>query len=257
VDDSARLNAGGKSPAEVREMFARVSPRYDLLNHLLSLGRDIHWRSVAAREAAGLCAKDVIVDLCTGTGDLAFTFHRTAPEARIIGLDFTPEMVELALRKAERKQVHAAPFEGQSGVGEERGMMFFGSGDAMAVPMADDSAALASVAFGLRNVADPERALREMVRLVRPGGKVLVLEFTRPRGRFFGRVYMFYFRHILPLLGRLVAAGAGDAYRYLPQSVEAFAGPEEMAARFRALGLRDVRAVALTFGVVHLYAGVK
>lgn len=238
-------------------MFARVSPRYDLLNHMLSLGCDIHWRSVAAREAAGLGAKDVVVDLCTGTGDLAFTFHRTAPEARIIGLDFTPEMVELALRKAERKRMPAAPYQGQSGVGEERGAMFFGSGDAMAVPVADNSAALASVAFGLRNVADPERALREMVRVVRPGGKVLVLEFTRPRGWFFGPVYMLYFRHILPLLGREIAAGAGDAYRYLPQSVEAFVGPEEMTARFSAQGLRDVRAVPMTFGVVHLYVGVK
>ncbi|MGD0093133.1 MAG: ubiquinone/menaquinone biosynthesis methyltransferase [Planctomycetota bacterium] len=235
-------NAGGKSATEVREMFARVARRYDFLNHFLSLGRDFYWRKVAAREAAGLGPGDVLVDVCTGTGDLAFAFHKAAPEAQIVALDFTQEMIDLALRKAERQKVRAVRFS---------------VGDALALPLPDNSAALAGAAFGLRNVADTERALKELVRVVRPGGKVLVLEFTRPRGRLFGPAYMFYFRRILPLLARVFAAGAGDAYSYLPRSVVAFAGPEELARQLASVGLRDVRAVPLTCGVVHLYVGVK
>jgi demethylmenaquinone methyltransferase / 2-methoxy-6-polyprenyl-1,4-benzoquinol methylase len=235
-------NAGGKSPAEVREMFSRVSRRYDFLNHFLSLGLDITWRNFAAREAIGLGEGDVLADLCTGTGDLAFALHKKAPAARIVALDFTPQMVEYGPQKAARKRVSA---------------ITFGIGDSLALPLADNSVAIASVAFGIRNVADLDGGLREMARVVRPGGKVLVLEFTKPGGWFFGPLYMFYFRNILPLFGRLIAATAGDAYRYLPQSVQAFAGPDEMSEKMRAHGLKNVRAVPLTFGTVHLYVGVK
>jgi demethylmenaquinone methyltransferase / 2-methoxy-6-polyprenyl-1,4-benzoquinol methylase len=235
-------NAGGKSPAEVREMFSRVSRRYDFLNHLLSLGLDITWRRYAAREAIGLGRGDVLADLCTGTGDLAFALNKRAPEAKLIALDFTPEMVSYGPVKAARKNVSAVTF---------------GIGDSLALPLADNSVAIASVAFGIRNVADLDRGLREMIRVVRPGGKVLVLEFTRPPGVFFGPLYMFYFRRVLPLIGRVIAATAGDAYRYLPQSVQAFAGPDEMRGRMEALGLKNVKAVPLTFGTVHLYVGIK
>jgi len=245
-------NAGGKSPREVREMFARVARRYDLLNHLLSFGQDIRWRKAAAREAARAvgewdaakhgAATAVLADLCAGTGDLALAFQAAAPKARVVALDFTPEMLCLGPRKAA-----------QAGLG---GICFV-LGDALRVPLRDGSVAVAGVAFGIRNVADLDAALREMSRIVRPGGKVLILEFTRPRGRFFGPLYLFYFRRVLPLLGRLVSWTSGDAYRYLPQSVGAFAGPEEMAERMRAAGLSDVRAVPLTCGVVHLYVGLK
>ena len=235
-------NAGGKSPVEVREMFSRVARRYDFLNHFLSLGLDIHWRNVAAREARSLGKDDLIADLCTGTGDLAFAFGRAAPEARIIAFDFTPEMVQFGPQKAARRKANK---------------ITFGVGDTLNLPLMDNCAGLAGVAFGIRNVGDLDRGLHEMIRVVRPGGKVLVLEFTRPIGFFFGPLYMFYFRNILPLLGRVIATAAGDAYRYLPQSVQAFAGPEEMTARMSALGLTQTRAVSLTFGTVHLYVGVK
>lgn len=223
-------------------MFSRVSRRYDFLNHFLSLGLDIHWRRVAAREAAGLGRTDTIADLCTGTGDLAFALNRSAPESPILALDFTPEMVAFGPQKAARKSVSK---------------ITFGIGDTLSLPLRDESVALASVAFGIRNVADLRRGLSEMARVVRPGGKVVVLEFTKPSGHVFGPLYMFYFRHILPLLGRVIAATAGDAYRYLPQSVQAFAGPEEMSAHLRERGLVNVRAAALTFGTVHLYVGQK
>ncbi|HYG78047.1 MAG TPA: ubiquinone/menaquinone biosynthesis methyltransferase [Planctomycetota bacterium] len=235
-------NAGGKSAPEVREMFSRVARRYDFLNHFLSLGLDIHWRNVAAREAVGLGRADSIADLCTGTGDLAFALNRKAPDARIVALDFTPEMVAYGPKKAAQKRV-------------ER--ITFGVGDTLNLPLRSESVALASVAFGIRNVADLKRGLSEMVRVVRPGGKVVVLEFTKPTGYIFGPLYMFYFRHILPLFGRMIAATAGDAYRYLPQSVQAFAGPEEMSSHLRELGLVNIRAVSLTFGTVHLYVGEK
>lgn len=235
-------NAGGKSPAEVRAMFARVARRYDFLNHFLSLGLDIRWRKRAAKELVGLSAADAVADLCTGTGDLAFAFKRAAPESKVIAIDFTPEMVAYGPKKAERKRV--------SGVS-------FAIGDALHIPLRDGSVAAAGVAFGIRNVGDLDAGLRELARVVRPGGKVLVLEFTKPGGWFFGPLYMFYFRWILPLLGRAISWTAGDAYRYLPQSVQAFAGPEEMSEKMRAAGLSDVRAEALTFGTVHLYVGVK
>jgi demethylmenaquinone methyltransferase/2-methoxy-6-polyprenyl-1,4-benzoquinol methylase len=235
-------NAGGKSGAEVREMFSRVAQRYDFLNHFLSLGLDIHWRNVCAREVRGLGAGDTLADLCTGTGDLALTLKKNAPQAAVIALDFTPQMAAFGPPKAARKKFDRVTF---------------GIGDSLSLPLRDNSVAAASVAFGIRNVANLERGLSEMARVVRPGGKLLVLEFTKPPGRVFGPLYMFYFRHVLPFFGRLIAATAGDAYRYLPQSVQAFAGPDEMTSRLRALDLVDVRAVSMTFGVVHLYVGVK
>lgn len=223
-------------------MFSRVARRYDFLNHFLSLGLDIYWRKVAAREASGLGAGDAIADLCTGTGDLAFALHKAAPQALIVGLDFTPEMVAYGIQKAARRRTDK---------------ITFGIGDSLNLPLRDNAIGLASVAFGIRNVADLERGLREMIRVVRPGGKVVVLEFTRPTGMFFGPLYMFYFRRILPLFGRLISATAGDAYKYLPQSVQAFAGPGEMSGHMLRLGLKSVRAHALTFGTVHLYVGTK
>ena len=235
-------NAGGKSGAEVREMFSRVARRYDFLNHFLSMGLDIYWRKVAAHEAEGLREHDTIADLCTGTGDLAFALNKAAPQARIVGLDFTLEMVAYGIQKAAQRK---------------KDKITFGIGDSLSLPLRDNAVALASVAFGIRNVADLERGLKEMIRVVRPGGKVVVLEFTKPSGMFFGPLYMFYFRRILPLFGRLIAATAGDAYKYLPQSVQAFAGPEEMSGHMRRLGLTNVRAVSLTFGTVHLYVGTK
>ncbi|MEI6236437.1 MAG: ubiquinone/menaquinone biosynthesis methyltransferase [Planctomycetota bacterium] len=240
--ESTQRNAGGKSADEVREMFSRVSERYDFLNHFLSMGLDILWRRRAAREAVGLGAGDTLADLCTGTGDLAFALHSVAPKARIIALDFTYEMVAFGPKKAARKNVTGIEF---------------GIGDSLALPLKDNSVAIASVAFGIRNVANLTQGLSEMVRVVRPGGKVLVLEFTKPTGLVFGPLYMFYFKHILPLIGRMIAATAGDAYKYLPQSVQAFAGPEEMSERLAALGLKNVRAISMTFGTVHLYIGQK
>lgn len=235
-------NAGGKSPAEVREMFGRVARRYDFLNHLLSLGLDFTWRRRLARELEGLESGAWLADICTGTGDVAFAAKKRVPGLRVLALDFTPEMVAYGPRKAARKGV---------------GGIVFGIGDALRLPLSDASAAASSVSFGIRNVGDLERGLRELARVVRPGGKVLVLEFTKPRGRMFGPLYMGYLKYVLPVVAKLIAFAAGDAYRYLPSSIQAFAGPEEMKQRMEAIGLKDVQAVPLTFGTVHLYVGSK
>lgn len=223
-------------------MFARVARRYDFLNHLLSLGCDYGWRRRLARELDGLGREDALADLCTGTGDVAFAAKRQVPELNVVALDFTPEMVAYGVEKAKRKRVDG---------------VLFGIGDALHLPLADNAAAASSVAFGIRNVGDLEAGLREMARVVRPGGKVLVLEFTRPQSSLFGPLYMFYLRCILPIIARVISWAAGDAYRYLPQSIQAFAGPEEMVEHMRAIGLKDIQAVPLTFGTVHLYIGLK
>ncbi len=235
------INAGGKSPREVREMFSRVARRYDFLNHLLSLGLDFTWRRRLAKELDGLGASDWLADVCAGTGDVAFAAKKRVPGLNVLALDFTPEMVAYGPEKARRKKVDG---------------IAFGIGDTLRIPLRDGASAAASVAFGIRNVGHLESGLREMARVVRPGGKVLILEFTRPKG-IFGLLYMFYLNRILPLIARLIAVAAGDAYRYLPQSIQAFAGPEEMAERMRAVGLKEVQAVGLTFGTVHLYIGKK
>jgi len=237
-----QANAGGKTPEEVREMFARVARRYDFLNHLLSLGLDFGWRRKLSKELVGLEAGAPVADLCTGTGDLALEIKRRVPQAHVLGLDFTREMVLLGPRKAARKKM--------SGIE-------FGIGDTLNLPLRDNVCAAVSVAFGIRNVGDLEGGLREMVRVARPGGKILILEFTRPQGWFFGPLYVFYLTRILPIIARVLAWAAGDAYRYLAKSIQAFAGPQEMAERMRAQGLRDVRAIPLSFGSVHLYVGVK
>lgn len=228
-------------------MFARVAPRYDFLNHFLSLGQDFRWRRAASRELTGLEPNASIADVCAGTGDLGFAFLKSAPQTRVIAVDFTQEMLCLGVAKAQRR--FAAM--GQKGRG-----VLFARGDALRLPLRNRSCAAAGVAFGIRNVTDLDAGLREMFRILRPGGKALILEFTQPPGRFFGPLYLFYFRHILPLLGRVVSWGSGDAYAYLPASVAAFAGPQEMAERMRVAGFTEVRTKALTFGVVHLYVGV-
>jgi len=237
-----RKNAGGKSSQDVREMFARVAPRYDFLNRVLSLGQDLRWRRAAARELGSLEFPSLLADVCAGTGDLGFAFLQAVPEARVVALDFTPEMLRLGAAKARR-------YTGK------RGNVFFARGDALRLPLRDRSCAAVGMAFGIRNVTDPDAGLREMARILKPGGKALILEFTRPSGRLFGPLYLFYFRHVLPRLGRWVSRGSGDAYTYLPASVDAFAGPRELAGRMEAAGFREVHARPLTFGAVHLYVG--
>lgn len=241
----SRTNAGGLNASQVREMFDRVAPRYDFLNRLLSFGRDRYWRRVCAREVSGLPGPAILADVCAGTGDLALAFlaaRRGSSGTRVVAVDFSAPMLNLGRAKTA----------GRKGRG-----VLFARADSLALPLRDDAADAAGIAFGLRNLVDLDAALKELARIVRPGGKVLILEFTRPAGRFFGPLFRGYFHHLLPRLARWFSRAAGEAYDYLPRSVDALAGPEELRARLCAAGLAEVRAAPLTFGVVNLYVGVK
>ena len=224
-------------PREVRDMFARIAPGYDRANHLLSLGIDRAWRRAAVRCVDAVPGAEVL-DVCAGTGDLSFALARAG--ARVTGSDFCFEMVDHAVRKV-RGAGGAAPR--------------FLTADALALPFGGDRFDAATVAFGIRNVADPVAGLAEMRRVVRPGGKVVVLEFTTPRLPLVAGAYGFYFHRILPRLGRWITGDRGGAYSYLPASVERFAEREEFLALMRAAGLADTTYRALTLGIAALYRG--
>ena len=218
---------------EVARMFGAIAPTYDLLNHLLSINVDRVWR----REAACALAPERgerVLDLCTGTGDLALALVRAG--VRVVGADFSGPMLARAWRKA-----------GREGVALE-----LVRGDAQRLPFRDGAFAAASVAFGVRNFQDIPKGLAEISRVLAPGGRLAVLEFSTPRGRLFGPLYAFYFRRILPALGRLISKESG-AYGYLPATVGGFPGPEPFAALLTSAGFRVESQRPMTFGIVHLH----
>ena len=185
-----------------------------------------------------------ILDLCTGTGDLALAYDRAAGgNATIVGADFCHEMLEIGRKKATTAGAD--------------GRITFLEADAQSLPLPTDTFQIVSVAFGLRNVADTDRGLAEMVRVAAPGGHVAILEFSSPTREPFRSVYGWYFRNILPRIGQLISRNSASAYEYLPQSVGEFPQGEALAARMRGAGLADVRCYPLTFGVATLYVGMK
>ena len=234
-----------KREARIRRMFDQIALSYDFLNHLLSLNIDRRWRDKTARLVPpGPPELGPILDLCTGTGDLALTYDRDAKGAvPVVGADFSHEMLVRALKKAEA-----------AGAG---GRVRFVEADAQALPFATDTFQLVTNAFGLRNVTDTDKGLREMVRVARPGGRVAVLEFSKPRNAITGRLYNLYFQYALPLIGQLISGSRENAYRYLPASVLRFPDYEQLVARMEAAGLTEVRYQPFTFGVATLYVGVK
>jgi demethylmenaquinone methyltransferase/2-methoxy-6-polyprenyl-1,4-benzoquinol methylase len=232
-----------EAAAHVREMFGRIAPRYDLLNHLLSLDVDKVWRRRVARQFSAVLHNPAarVLDLCCGTGDLALAFRKEAPiGADIVGSDFVPEMLARARGKA-------AAFGAA---------VTFVEADALALPFADASFDLVSCSFGFRNLANYERGLLEIFRVLKPGGVAAVLEFAEPRGKLFGSVYRFYFRRVLPRLGGLIS-GNGSAYTYLPSSVSKFPSPEILRAQFERAGYTEVRFERWTGGIVTLHCARK
>ncbi len=230
-------------PTAVRSMFARISGTYDPLNRGLSMGLDQRWRRAALNM---ICAGESlggqrVVDICTGTGDLALL--AASAGAQVVGLDFTLEMVARAPAKAKKQSSKAGS-----------GTTLFVHGDAQNLPLVSGQADAATVAFGIRNTSDRIQTLNEMARVVRPGGRVVVLEFSTPRSAFFGALYRGYFTRVLPCLGRMVSRDA-DAYSYLPRSVMAWPDPEEFQAEFEALGLLDCGFRRLTGGIACLHHG--
>lgn len=235
-----------KSERRVQAMFAAIARRYDFLNHFLSAGTDVYWRWRTVRFANPV-DEAPILDVCTGTGDLALALHKRFGTRRVIGSDFTHEMLVIAGRKASRTAPRDALTAGVT----------FVEADAQALPFPDDTFGLVTVAFGLRNVTDTQQGLREMIRVCRPGGEVFVLEFSQPRVPVLSSVYGWYFRNVLPRLGQLLARNRESAYEYLPQSVGEFPSGRALAEIMEHCGLSSVRFTPFTLGVATLYRGTK
>lgn len=232
-----------KSSDRVRGMFGEIASRYDLLNHLLSLGIDRRWRRQTVRRVPP-AGDGPILDLCTGTGDLALAYWKASHgRVPIVGADFCRPMLTVGLQKVR----HA----------EAQGQIRLVEADVQRLPFADGQFQIVCVAFGLRNVSDTDLGLREMVRVCRQGGRVAVLEFTTPRVWPFDAVYGWYFSQILPRIGQSLASNRQQAYDYLPTSVGQFPQREALAERMRQAGLTDVVFRSFTFGVATLYVGVK
>jgi demethylmenaquinone methyltransferase/2-methoxy-6-polyprenyl-1,4-benzoquinol methylase len=220
-------------------MFDQISPRYDFLNHLLSLNSDVLWR----RRAAALCAgARRILDVCSGTGDLALELHRRWG-AEVVGSDFAYRMLRIGQRKASRKSISQ--------------QVHFHQADTLRLPYRDGSFDASTVAFGIRNVVDTERGIGEMARVVRPGGRVVILEFTLPANALLRKGYLAYFGNVLPAIGRMIARTEIDAYRYLPDSVQRWPRPQELKEMMERSGLRDVGFELLFGGVAAIHSGMK
>ena len=231
-----------KSSDRVRDMFAQIAGKYDLMNHLLSANIDRRWRRATVRQVAP-AGKEPILDLCTGTGDLAFEYWRaTDGQVPIVGADFCREMLQIARKKQIR-----------SGARE----ITFVEASAMSLPFDDNYFQVVSIAFGLRNIEDTGRGLREIVRVCRPGGRVAVLEFSKPATQPLRGIYNFYFQNVLPRVGQWMARNDNAAYEYLPSSVGEFPSGPLLAERLQAAGLHHVDFIPMTFGIATLYTGVK
>lgn len=230
-----------KTGSRVRQMFAEIAPRYDLMNHVLSLGIDIRWRKRVVRELK-LTSRQPILDCCTGTGDLALLLASAyGGSIEVIGTDFCLPMLQLAQMK-HAKRYAQLPVK-------------FIEADTQSLPFGDSSFQAVTIAFGLRNVQDTNRGLREMVRVCAPGGQIAVLEFSQPTLPGLKQLYKSYFQYVLPRVGQAVARNNSAAYEYLPSSVEQFPSGEALAVLMREAGIADVRIVPLSLGVASLYLG--
>ncbi len=231
-----------KSPQRIAGMFDAIAGRYDLLNHLLSAGIDRRWRARAI-QSLDLRGHETLLDVCTGTGDLAIAACRAAPPARrVLGVDFAGEMLRIGARKLTA-----------SGL---RGRVALARGDATRIPCGDGTIDAVTIAFGIRNVHDPHTACHETYRVLKPGGRLAVLEFAIPDTPVVRQIYVWYFQSVLPLVGRVVSRH-NAAYGYLPASVTAFGTPDDFVTILRQTGFRDISAVPLTFGIVFLYTAVR
>jgi len=231
-----------KSPLRIAGMFDAIAPRYDLLNRLLSAGIDRRWRSAAVRSLR-LTGREILLDVCTGTADVALEARGSpAGAARVLGIDFAQAMLDLGLRKVR-------------GAGQDEHIALV-RGDAVKLPARDACADAVTVAFGVRNVASIEEACTELARVLKPGGRLAILEFGLPSLPGLRQLYGWYFRRVLPRIGRMVSRHGG-AYAYLPASVGTFPWGQEFADRLTEAGLSSATSRPLTLGVVYLYTARK
>lgn len=225
---------------QVARMFDSISPKYDFLNHFLSLGIDIRWRKKAIRKLKDLNPK-VILDVATGTGDFAIEALALNPN-RVIGVDISEGMLDMG-RKKMKALGHEAIIE-------------LRTGDSENLPFEDNKIDAVIVAFGVRNFENLEKGISEMYRVLRPGGRMVILEFSKPRSFPFKQLYNFYFNFILPKIGRLISRDPA-AYTYLPESVQAFPDGEEFTRILKRIGFNQTACEPLTFGISSLYLGTK
>jgi demethylmenaquinone methyltransferase/2-methoxy-6-polyprenyl-1,4-benzoquinol methylase len=227
-----------KKEKRVHEMFSSIAHRYDLLNTLLSLNRDKYWRRFTV-ERSGLGPGESAIDVATGTGKLAIELAKAVgPQGKVVGVDFCREMLDVAEEKCEGLCIELK------------------EGNAQELPYPDGAFDLATIGFALRNVESVEKTLKELARVVKPGGKVISLEFSQPDNRLFRRIYYIYFFKILPVAGGLISRNKG-AYSYLPSSVARFPGKRELKEIMEKAGLEDIEIYSLTGGIVAVHVGVK
>ena len=225
----------------VRGMFGRIAPRYDLLNHLLSFNIDRYWRARTVSRVRDILERPDarVLDVCCGTGDLMIALQARS-RALVYGGDFSHPMLVAAHRKTEQRRWRPALFEA----------------DALGLPVADASLDLVTIAFGFRNLANYKQGLSELIRVLKPGGLLAILEFSTPPNRVLARMYDFYSRAILPALGGLIS-GSKEAYSYLPESVRKFPDANGLAEQMRQAGLTNVRFERMTAGIVALHLGQR
>ena len=228
-------------PDSIRNLFDNIAPTYDLLNHLLSLRRDHYWRKMAVQELRGL--EGWILDIATGTGDVAIEMiHQNGQHRKVFGLDFSQPMIKRAQQKVLEKGMSKT--------------IALSLGDALSLPFRDSTFSASMIAFGLRNIVKKEQALSEMVRVIKKGGKVIILEFTFPQRGWMRRLYPIYFQRVLPWVGGFISGDRG-AYAYLPESVLHFASAENYEEMMRGVGLGNVNSQSLTGGVASVISGIK
>lgn len=236
------FKTGPQRAALVETLFGALAPRYDLINDLQSLGLHRRWKNLLAN-MAGVKPGQKALDLCCGTGDIAFALHRAGAE--VVGLDFSPAMLAVAQARARKRPAtpHAPPLE-------------FRTGDVMQIPYGPSSFDIVSIGYGLRNLESWERGLEEMLRVARPGGRLLVLDFGKPDGWLWQRLFFFYLRTVVPLLGRIFGGDAA-ALAYIYDSLQAYPAQRAVAGKMTALGCREVRVRNLLGGAMSIHFGVK
>jgi demethylmenaquinone methyltransferase/2-methoxy-6-polyprenyl-1,4-benzoquinol methylase len=237
VDESLRA----KTPNRIAGMFDAIAGRYDLLNRLLSAGLDQWWRRRAV-SALRLTGGETVLDLCTGTADMALMACRRGGAAHAIGVDFSQQMLRIGLSKVRKR--------------DAAGQIALIRGDATRIPIASGSVDAATIAFGIRNVQQPDVACLELARVVKQGGRLAILEFGLPRAAPIRRTYLWYSNRVLPAIGRLVSRHA-SAYDYLPESVSRFPAPEAFGQLLQECGFPHVEIVPLAFGIVYLYVAQR
>lgn len=241
MDSTMSTHAVDKSSDRVRDMFAQIAGKYDLMNHLLSLNVDKYWRSATVKRVL-VEGTAPILDLCTGTGDLAFAFRKVHSNVPIVGADFCNEMLDVARKKQQQRGISDIKFIEAS---------------AMQLPFETEQFQVVSVAFGIRNVEDTDQGLSEIVRVCQQGGRVAILEFSKPSVWPLSSIYQSYFRYVLPRVGQIMAKNDKSAYEYLPSSVSQFPSGQEFAKRMATAGLQNIKMFPMTLGVATLYLGVK